>query len=299
MKWFLFGLLAQASASVAVYIDNYVLEKHLKDYSVVAVATGCISFIIGTSLYTLRGFPYFTLHDTVFTLASGMLLFAYLLPYMKALEYDDPSRVVPLFQTTSVFAIIIAYALFGTVLTGVQIIGVLVILASGIFLSLESDARTVFSLRPAFWYMMLATFLLASSLLLFDAVVENHSFLDTFSYTSIGVGLGTLLISAWPSYTKRLRIHTPRIKPRIWLAIATAELFNFGYQICLVYAVSLSSPSFAALTESTQPAIILIYGLILTRFFPHIVQEDISRKMIIRKLVAIIMIACGFYLLHI
>ena len=298
MNWLLFGILAQASASVAVYIDNYVLEKHLKDYSVIACATGCISFIMGLTLYAFQGFPLFSTLDTAYTLGSGILLFAYLLPYMKSLEYDDPSRVVPLFQITTLFALILSYVFYGTTLSPIHIIGFVIILASGIVLSIESDPLKVFRLRPAFWYMMLATFLLASSLLLFDSVSGNHTFLETFSFTSIGMGIGTLLISAWPPYTKRLRKYIPLISPRIWLAIFTAELFNFGYQICLVYAVSLSTPSLAALTESTQPAIILAYGLILTRFFPSIVQEDTSRAMLLRKGVVILMIILGFYVLN-
>ena len=299
MEWFLYGLLAQASASVAVFIDKYILESHLKDYAIVAVTTGFISFLIGFSIFILRGFPIFPLVDTVIAVTCGMLLFGYLLPYMKAIDYDDPSRVVPLFQLTPVFALIISYLFFGDVLSGTQLIGFFLVFVSGLILSIESDTKKIFSLRPAFWYMTLASLLLAIALILFDLVVDHQPFWDTFTYTSIGIGMGTLMVAAWPPYTKRLQKHLPEVTPRVWGAILTAEAFNFCYQLSYVYAVSLAAPALVALTEATQPAIVLLYGLVLTLLFPHIIKEDISRPILIRKLFAIALIVLGFYLIYI
>ena len=53
------------------------------------------------------------------------------------------------------------------------------------------------------------------------------------------------------------------------------------------------------LVSTFQPAIVLILIIIGTKFFPHIIKENISKKILIPKILAIVVMIIGSFFLFI
>jgi hypothetical protein len=51
-------------------------------------------------------------------------------------------------------------------------------------------------------------------------------------------------------------------------------------------------------SNAFQPVLILLVGLVLTRFFPRVVQEDTSRTALTRKVVGIVCVVVGALFLY-
>ena len=65
------------------------------------------------------------------------------------------------------------------------------------------------------------------------------------------------------------------------------------------YAVSLASVALVSALQGVEYAFLLILGGILTLFYPQAVKENISRAVIIQKIIAIVLIGVGLYFMAI
>jgi hypothetical protein len=59
--------------------------------------------------------------------------------------------------------------------------------------------------------------------------------------------------------------------------------------------VFLGSVAVVSALQGVQYAVLLTLGIVITLFFPKILKEDVSKKIIIQKIAAIICIAVGLY----
>jgi hypothetical protein len=63
------------------------------------------------------------------------------------------------------------------------------------------------------------------------------------------------------------------------------------------YAVYLGPVAIINAMQGIQYAFLLVFGIFFTVFFPKILKEDISKKIIYKKVLAILLIAIGLYLI--
>lgn len=79
-----------------------------------------------------------------------------------------------------------------------------------------------------------------------------------------------------------------------WIVVVNS-LVNFSAEIFLFLAVSLGSVALVSAVNGIQPFIVLVYGLILTLFFPHIIKEDINKETIFIKIISAVILFIGIY----
>jgi uncharacterized membrane protein len=116
-------------------IEKYVLDKHINDPKVLMIVGCFLSGLIG--LILLIFFPAFrntNVLQGLLLLLSGALGVFYLLPYYQALQLEDASLVMPLFHFSDVFILTFGTIFLKEYLTTQQIIGLLIIVISSLFL---------------------------------------------------------------------------------------------------------------------------------------------------------------------
>ena len=69
-------------------------------------------------------------------------------------------------------------------------------------------------------------------------------------------------------------------------------------QMTEAYAVTLIAVPFVNLMGSIQPMFVLVFGIVLTKWFTNIIKEDISKAIIYKKIASILFILVGFYLVY-
>jgi uncharacterized membrane protein len=298
MGWILLGILAQASVSVANFTDKIILEKYIKDSSVVFLFSGATAFIVGLVIWIWQGFPVFPPGETLICLLAGVCLQFYLLPYFKALDEDDPSKVLILFQLVPVFTLIMSWIFLHESISGRQLIGFGLLLISGILVSSKAgiDYR---KLPKSFWLMVISCLLFASSLVLFKFVVDIQTLWDSLAYEGLGMGLGVLLTLLHSGFRKKAVKVVKHLIPMGWLSLGISEFFYIIYRLVFGIALSLGPASLVSVMEGVQPVILLIYGVFLTTYFPKVIEEDISIGMIRKKLIAIVGVFVGLYLVYV
>lgn len=297
MLWYLFALVTPALYSFSNFVDKYLIEKKIKEPMAITAVASLISGLFGVLISLVIGFVNLGLFQISLLIFAGILLTFYLWPYFKAMKLEDASRIVPLFQFIPVFTLILSTIILKETLTLKQIIGFILVVVAGISLSAEKLEGKMFRPRKALWFMLLASFMYGLVAILFRFVVKEASFWTTLSYEYIGSGIGGILLFFIPRVRKSIFAEIQQIK-------SSAGIITFNNCIAIIaqmsesYAVSLVAVPLVNLIGSIQPLFSLGEGYVLTKKFPNIIKEDISKKVITNKLISIVLICCGLYLVY-
>ena len=129
--------------------------------------------------------------------------------------------------------------------------------------------------------------------------MEDVSFWGAIYWEHLGFLIMALLIFLFvPTWRKDF---FKILKKRGKLAISAnslGEVINIVGNSALHYGTLLAPVGLVSLiTEGTQPLFLLIGGIILTKFFPQIIKEDITRKTLLSKIGASIIMFIGLMII--
>lgn len=290
-----FAILSPALYSTNNYIDKFLLEKYEINPILLAIYTGVISFFVAILLIIFVGFPIVDVQSSVLITLSGVLTALYILPYFKALSTDETSRVVPLFQFVPVMVIILSFIFLGETFSMKQYLGAILIIVAGFLFTVEKFELGIFKLRSAFWFMLLSSFLFALSIVLYKFGVKEISFWHTLIFECLGIILGALSILFYPGNYVLVSKEIKKYKPKVFIFISINESFYLLARYTSYFALSLIPASLVSVMGGFQPLFVLIFGIILSIWFPHILKEVIDKKTVGIKLVGIILIFLGLF----
>jgi drug/metabolite transporter (DMT)-like permease len=302
MIWFLSAFAGTLLWSIDNHIDKHVLVRYYKNVrpATPMLLSASICLIFALLILVFRGsFPVVPVKTAAIVMAAGAMYFAAAFPYYYALKKDEASRVVPLFQIQPIFAYILGAVFLNELLAANQLIGGLLIVAGAIFINLDLDNG--FKLKKAtLWLMMLSTFLFAFGLFLFKFEGQNLGFWPTAFYLYLGTALPGIVLLSYPSRLRGDLLKVLKKDGREVLKISLiTESFNIIARSLFSYASLLAPLALVVLVNGFQPFIVLLIGIILTMFIPKLGNENISRKHLGQKVIAIITVFIGTYILYV
>jgi drug/metabolite transporter (DMT)-like permease len=292
-----FSILSSALYGANNCFDKFVLEKYEIHPTVISIYSGIMAFAVGLIVFAFTGLYSADFKSIIIILASGFLTGIYVLPYFKALSKDEASRVVPLFQFVPVFILVLSYFVFKEALHFPQYIGAGAIIGGSFLLSLKKFDRQIFKIRPAFWYMILSSFIFAVSVILYKFGVEEIPFWNTLPLEGLGIFLGALVIWLYKNNKRMFLKETRKFPKKVFVLISINEVLYIASRYTAYFALSLISASIANLLAGLQPFFVLIYGIILSLWFPRVLKEAMSERALLQKMTSMIMIFIGLYLI--
>jgi len=302
MSWFLLALLAPFFYAITNHIDKALLEKYFR-------FGGVGTLILFSSLLSILAIPIILIADssvldvgkenigllTVVAILDVAILWFYLL----ALKGDEPSIIIVFYQLVPVLALILGYFILEETLTTQQLAAMAIIIIGTSLVSFEIDDQNNFRLRRnTVIFMTAAAFCWALESVVFKvAAIEENVWRSLFWEHVILVVIGLLIFSFIRTYRihflEALRSNSAAI---LSLNVTNESLFMIG-NITVAFAVMLAPVSLILLGESFQTIFVLLIGIFLTHFFPHIYYEKIEKRYIIQKTIAILITGLGTYIL--
>jgi uncharacterized membrane protein len=302
MNWFLIALIPPFLYSVSNHVDKFLISKYFKGggNGAVLIFSSLIGVLVFPAIYLFNPAVFsINFKNALLLIVNGFLSALILLPYLHALEKDEASVVVPLFQTIPVFSYILAYFVLGETLTLLQILASLLVLLGAIFLSLDiSDKKAKFK-GEVFWLMLSASFLYALTSLIFKFIAIKGDYWTTLFWEYVGLGIvGILLFSFIRPYRKQF-LSAVKINK---IPILGLNMFNEVIYVLAILALrfaSLLAPlALVWVVNGFQPFFVFIFGIILTIFFPRFGTESIVKRHLFQKITAIIIMFIGTLLLN-
>lgn len=303
MNWFLVALIAPALWALSNYLDKYLIGKYFKDRSTgtLLIFSSVIGFLVLPFILFIEpsvlGVSYF---QATFLILNGFIYVFGFLPYLVALKRDETSIVVPLFQTIPVFTFILGYFFLGEVLSLQQIIACLLIIFGAVVISLEiSDIKNPKLKSDIFFLMLLSSFLVALNGFLFKFFAIETSFLKASFWEYIGFAiLAILFLTFVKNYRKDFLLVFKANKASVLTINGFNEVINIIAKIAMNFATLLAPLTLAWVVNGFQPFFLLLYGVLLTLFLPKLAEENITKKHLTHKILAISVMFIGVIVLN-
>jgi len=300
MKRFWIGLLCPALRAINNYIDKYLLSKIFheeRNLSVLLIFSSIIWIVALTIIRFFAGnvFAISTL-DKLVVMWGGILYILSLVPYLYAMRKDDASTVVPLFQMIAPISLILGYFFLGESLSIKQLLGFIIVFVSSVLLSLDITHKIKFK-HQVFLWMLLSCVLTSFMYIAFKRVHIETPFWTTMFWQYVWFGVVSLVLLCIPGYAKSFLNLFKVNKFKIISLNAINEWVNVIAIIIMNYISILTFVGLAQLINGFQPMFVFIYGVILTLLFPKIIKEDISKVIVIQKIICFLLMLFWLYLL--
>jgi len=300
MSWLVFAFSGPVLWAISTHLDKYLVERYFKNTDVAVL-------LVFTALMGLAAMPFIAAFEpsvlardptsVLLMSLSGVLYMTAMFFYLRALQGHDATVVAPFFQASPLFGYALGYIVLGERLSGMQIAGGALIVIGVLFVSIGPGARRRERVRWQLAALMLTCgFLLSLATLIFKVFAVREEFWTTTFWMFAGeavFGAAFLSIGFYRrQFARLLRANTAAL-----LGVnASNELINLGGALGNRYALVLAPLSLVQAVGSTTTLFIFALGVLLTLFFPKLSQEDLSRRELLRKGAAAVLVAIGVVL---
>jgi uncharacterized membrane protein len=297
--WLLFAFLGPVAWAVSVHIDKYLIDRYFpdSDTAVLMLFTALVGVV---ALPVIWAFEPAVLAPSLKAMAvmtaSGVMYVGSMLFYLKAIQSEEASVVAPMFQLTTIFSFLLAWAVLGETLSVLSAIGAALIVGGVLFVSLDGDFRPHAVPWKIIAGMVACTAILALANVIFKFYAVEDDFWTTTFWTFVGEGLFGAVLLAMPAvrrqFIRLIRTHTGAL-----LGVNGAnELINLGGGLSVRYATMLAPIALVSAVASTTTLFVVGFGTALSFLAPHLSREDISRASLVRKGVAAAVVSAGVLL---
>lgn len=303
MNWFLIALSAPALWAASNHIDKYLLEKYFKNKGVGAqiIFSGLIYlFILPVIFLFSRGILAVPLPYILLLIASGITEVFGFLVYLYAMEKDEASVVSPLYQMMPVLSFLVGYFWLGETLTRSQTWGSLLVIIGAIIISLDlTSVKTKFK-AAVFFLIFLSSLIFVMDTAIFKVVALEENYWATVFWSSTGDSIMGLFFLLFIGNYRKQFLHLFKTNATALIGINVFnEVITLVGQLLFRYAILLAPLALVQTVNGFQPFFVFIIGAALTLFFPKIAQENLSKKIMIQKLIAIAAMLVGTYIINI
>ncbi len=294
MLWILLAFACPLLHGIANLIDNYLTDKVFKNVSTLVFYSAFfnIAFLPFILLIGLPAIP--ELRFVPLLIIIGLIDVLYLYPYFLALQNDDTSVVISLFSLGKIIVPILAFFTVGEVLTPLQYVGFIVLLLCSSLLTMRSSK--IFHWNQSFYYMFAASLLLSVQAVVFKYLFIEIGWIDGFFWSVVFSFCWAMLLLVFPVARQDIRRTFSNFKG-IAPIFAVEEFVTFGGTAAGTYALALAPTTVVKSIEEFQPFFVLIYALLLKRFFPHYFREKIDLKSSMKKIILFCGMTIGIFLI--
>lgn len=297
MSWFLFAISGYFLYSLASVGDKFLLRQRATTNPIV------FTFYVGIlSIFVLFlapfGLQWPGLSQFLVVLFSGAFFIIYMLFMYKALDINDASRVFPAIGAiTPILIFIFSYLFLGERLGYLQIIAFLLLVVGGFMISVRSLRHGASHLLKGEKFILLASLFWALTLVLTKYVFLHQNFVSGFVWARVGSFLFVLSFLAIPRL-RRLIFQSNRQSTGGLGALLVSNKIMAGAGSAMVYfAISIASATLVNALQGVQYAFLFGLTLLFSEKFPEVLEEKITGRILVQKIIAILLIGGGLVIL--
>lgn len=311
--------------NAGIYVaDKFLLSRKIHSSVVYAFYVGIWSIGNFILLFFDPVIPH--LNILFLDLLAGFIFLFTLVFWYKALHQSEATRVVPIVGAlTPVFSFILSFIFLKAELDIQSLTAFIVLVAGGLLISIKHTrihltkeliervkniwghavgnvAAETRPMRRLLFNSLISAFCFAVYYVFIKYIYSHtgQSFVTAFAWSRLGSFLGVLailLVPSWRKLIKESKTHEDRTPKQLafFFAIRLAAAIAF---IMLNWAVSLSSNvSLINALQGTQYVFLLLLVLVLVKKYPGILDEELGRGVMLQKIIGIILVMLGMYLL--
>jgi len=303
--------------NAGVYVaDKFLLSKKIHSSITYAFYVGIWSVL---NFVLLIFSPYVpNLRWFLIDLSAGGLFLLTMIFWYKALHQSEATRVVPIVGgLTPIFTLLLSYFFIGDIISKQHFVSFSVLIAGGTLISVKQTKlylpnklieriSNILGLihakyRPTRRLLansLISAFCFAAYYVLIKYIYSHQPFLGSFVWSRLGTFFGVLIILLVPSWRKSIVEHQKAAKQNknviFFLLVRLLAALAF---ILINWAISLGNVAMVNVLQGVQYLFLIILVLILSKKFPTIYKEELGRGVLLQKILGVILVSIGLYIL--
>lgn len=300
MLWLAITVLAYFILAVVFLVDKYLLINAIANPKVYAFLIGMAGLLV-IVLIPFVNFYIPSPVQVVLSFSAGASFVLALLWFYKGLKDFAVSQVVPVigaFNPLITFGLIYLLSPNKWTLSFYEIFSFILLIGGSILMTVEKEKSVT---RLSLKISVIASFFFALSFVLTKYVYLAQPFLNGLIWTRIGGALMALMLFViWPEIRQEIFKQKNNFEKRPFGVLLLNQTAGAAAGLLQNWAIALAPLIFLAFINALQGlqyVFLLLFSIFLSFKFPRILKEFISRKIIIQRVVAILLIGLGLILL--
>ena len=296
MSWLVLAIINSAILGIVGIIDSHLLSKRLPSLASYLLPLAIFHLIAGIVILILQPLPanvgvlpLIAAFSTGITGGIGIVILS------NIMRSGEVSRIIPVISTAPIFVALLAMPLLGETLNYRNWLGIVVTVSGAMVISIQKDTgdrKT--KLQKSFLALIFVSILFAISMTASKYAMETISYWNMYSTYAIGLVIVLLVYSARSSTFKQVQELPGRNRT---LALITFDQALFLAALILGnVAMQLGPVAIVSTIFGTRPAFVFLFALAAGHFFPGLISEQLSKRIVFTKFIAIAMIIGGVVL---
>ncbi len=297
MTWITVAIVTAAVMGVVAILDSHLLTRRLPSLWTFILPVGTMHLVLGLIILVLYPFPeQVGTTPLLVAFATGFIRSAAMLLMLNTMRSQEVSRIIPVVHTFPIFVAILAVPLLGEALGSLQWLAIFITVAGAVLISVQpgkegGGAR----LQRSFAALLGSSVLIGIANTGTKYALADISFWNMYSVNAICFGIVFLLLSARPRTLRELR-GTQKKSLAFGLLFLNECIALVGI-ILSFWAMQQGPVSLVSTIFGIRPAFVFIFALAVSLVFPAVLEERLSRGIIIVKVISIGLIVGGVSLL--
>ncbi|MBI2437156.1 MAG: EamA family transporter [Candidatus Magasanikbacteria bacterium] len=298
MTWVFLALLTHLFWGLTNIGEKYLVDKEFKN-PFVYVFLGFVAGLVGLLIVPFVDFFIPSIHILFWIFIASVGFCSGVLFYIKAVQIEEISRINMLWSFLPLFTLLGSHLFIDERLSVIEFSAFTFLVLGGFVASLHAKSGK-FKLSLAFLYMLVACVFFAAYDIVLRYITDGlgTSFEIVFIFSTIFFVLIGLLF--FISNQFRTDFFEEKKNFFTWKVIGIILVINILSKIGLLFnmwSISLAPVSLVNAMEGTQAIFVFLITIFLTLSFPHIIKEEIDRRNIFLKVVAICFVVVGLVIL--
>src|SRR3989338_2269729 len=290
MSWVFFSVAAAFLWAIANVVDKFVLSKWGVKPIVIIFLNCILGLISALWIFWFLGWGELTKAQLLLALVAGIAYVAIILFYLHAVSLSEISRVVPLFYFSPLFIAILAAIFLGEIFAPVKYLGIALLVIGAMLISLRDFSS--FHSSKAFYCMVLSALALATAEVIAKYLLSFTDYWHVFAYLRMAAFLAILpvaylcsadLSAFWKS--------VGAVKKTVIIGIN--EFSTLVGVLFITVAAGLGFITLVNALAAVQPFFVLLFTVLIGLFLPRIFVEELGRRTILLKFIAILCMFIG------
>ncbi len=290
MLWLFLVLIAYFLNAVSTLISKWLLIKSIPEPVVFTFYIGVLNLV--AILLIPFGFHFSALTDIFTALFSGVFFGLGFYFLARALRIDQASQVAPMVGGLQpIFVLLFAFWFLPERLSQGEYVGILLLILGSLVMAYEFSRRRMFT--EGLKDIILSSVFFGLSYALLKLVYLQQGFISGFVWSRIGTFLLVVVLAALPGNWHKIRNNLRGTGEKVKGIFVLAQILGAVSFLIIAYAISLGPVTIINALQGIQYAFLFLLVVILARRKPYLLDEPLSKKIIVQKSLAIVLIIVG------
>jgi drug/metabolite transporter (DMT)-like permease len=293
--WLLITAIAYFFTALANLIDKILLNRFIDRPAVYAFFIGSLNILI--VLFIPFGFALPAWPILLLALITGTFFILGLYFLFSAFRLGEASKIVPLVGGMSpIFVFLFSWLLIGLAPHGKETLAFVALILGIYFIARDSFRKSNHTAHDlSFSFLAAISFAIYYTLSKF--IYLNELFINGFVSIAFGIFISSLFILLVPKDRAGILKSLKQSKSPSSLLFFAGQGSGAAGSILTSYAISLANVALVNAMQGLQFVFIFAMAIFLAKKYPHLLEEKLTRKVIIEKIIAIIFIGAGLLIL--